>query len=108
MRGMLAAEVSRKSLRIKYSEALKEDNITLLTTDVDTVSFMVPAFHHFWAYPIEIGINVYILSIIIKEASVLVIFPAIGKFLARSFVASSYALHLTLPKICLPAFHEMQ
>lgn len=98
---MLAAEVSRKSLRIKYSEALEENNITLLNNDVDTASSMAPTFHHFWAYPLEIGINVYILSTVVKEASVLVIFPAIGKSLVPHLLYFDILRFLHYPKYAM-------
>lgn len=75
---MLAAEISRKSLRLKYSEAQKAANVTLLSNDVNAATWLVPTVHHFWAYPLEIGINMYNLTTIVHQASFLVVFPTIG------------------------------
>ena len=78
---MLVAEISRKSLRLKYSQAREEANITLLNSDTNTLSYTVPTLHRIWARPLEIAVNIYILSTIVKEASALVIIPAAGKLL---------------------------
>lgn len=80
VRGMIFAEISKKSLRLKESEAKKAASITLMNTDTETVLYGVNCIHTAWGLITEVAFNVYILSTIVKQASFLFVFPAICKF----------------------------
>lgn len=79
IRGMLLAEISKKSLLLNQSEAKKADSLTLMNTDIETVLYAVSYPHKVCPQILELAANVYILSTIVKQASFLFAIPVVGK-----------------------------
>lgn len=79
-RGVLTSQILRKTFLLDYEEARKSAALTLMSTDLEGISRVLPRIHEAWAGLIELGVGIYLLSTIVKEASVLVIIPALGKW----------------------------
>lgn len=93
LRGMLVAEISNKSLRLKQAEALKAKSISLTNTDIPILLVCMTSFHDMWANSLELGVNLYVLFTNAGAATSLVIFPAISKFLLRFFYPRCSFIH---------------
>lgn len=80
LRGMLVAEISKKSLRLKQAEAQKGQDISLTNTDITGLLVCMTSLHDMWANSLELGVNLYVLYTNAGAATSLVIFPAISEF----------------------------
>ena len=74
---MLVAQTSAKSLKLKYSEAQHTTEITLMNVDMKIIAIAIPRLHHLWVVILQTAVNVYVLSQIVEEATVLIIGPSI-------------------------------
>ena len=79
VRGILLAEISKKSLRLKHSEVKKGASVTHMNTDTRSALIGIPRLHEIWSRPLEIAVNVYILSTVVKQATFLFVIPFAGK-----------------------------
>ncbi len=91
-RGVLISQILRKTFVLDYEEAKKSAALTLMSTDIEGISRVLPKVHEAWAGLIELGVGIYLLSTIVKEASILVIIPALGmlQFCAKISLSSPF------------------
>lgn len=76
---MLVSQTSQKALRLKYTEAQKTSNITLMNSDIRGISLAIANLHNIWAAVATIGVGLYLLWELVGEAIVLVSGPILRK-----------------------------
>lgn len=79
-RGVLVSQMMQKNLLLCQEEAAKSAAVTLMSTDVEGIASALPSIHEAWASVVELSVGVYLLSTIVKEASFLVMLPAISMY----------------------------
>ncbi|KZL77916.1 ABC multidrug transporter [Colletotrichum tofieldiae] len=77
LRGGLVSLIFTKSLRLDAATAGKAKAITLMSTDIDSITSGVKDLHEIWASILELGVAVYLLNLQIGAACFVVIIPAI-------------------------------
>lgn len=82
VRGILLAEISKKSLRLKHGEVKKGASVTHMNTDTVGAIGGIHRLHEVWSRPLEVVVNVYILSTVVKQATFLFVLPFAGKLLS--------------------------
>lgn len=76
---MLVSQTSRKSLKLKYPEAQSTSIITLMNVDMKNIANGVPRAHNMWISVLQTVVNLYVLSGIVKAATVIVVGPVLRK-----------------------------
>ena len=80
VRGLLISQTSQKALRLKYREAQKTANITLMNSDIRSISLAIAKLHNIWASVILIGIMMYLLYALVGAAIIIVGGPLLREF----------------------------
>ena len=73
------SQIFRKSIRIGRQEAKRSAAPSLMSTEVDSIVRTRDKIHDAWASIVELPIGVYLLSTVIFQAALLVIFPITSK-----------------------------
>lgn len=71
----MVSKTSQKALRLKYPEAQKTANITLMNSDIRGISLAIANLHNIWAAAATLGIGIYLLWELVQGATVLVSGP---------------------------------
>jgi hypothetical protein len=104
IRGILISQMLRKNLLLRRDEAVKAAAVTLMSTDIDVIARTLPKIHEVWASIVELAVGIYLLSTIVREASFLVMIPALRKYCRYCFWQwVTCAFHL----ICLTASYKV-
>lgn len=71
--------IFRKSLHLDAATAGEAKAVTLMSTDIDSITSGVADVHEIWASVLEMGLAVYLLNLQIGAACFVVIIPAVGE-----------------------------
>ncbi|KAF6821893.1 ABC multidrug transporter [Colletotrichum plurivorum] len=77
LRGGLVSLIFRKSLHLDAATAGETKAITLMSTDIDSITSGVADVHEIWASVLELGVAVYLLNLQIGVACFVVVIPAV-------------------------------
>ncbi|ATY61286.1 ABC multidrug [Cordyceps militaris] len=84
-RGILVTAILHKALKLTHTQLKKSAALTLMTADIETLTFTITTFHDLWASAFELGLAIFMLAKIIGGACFFVLIPAV-----LSAVVSSY------------------
>ncbi|TQV93467.1 hypothetical protein V2A60_010128 [Cordyceps javanica] len=84
-RGILVTAILHKALRLTHVQLKKSAALTLMTADIETLTFTITTFHDLWASAFELGLAIFMLAKIIGGACFFVLIPAV-----LSAIVSSY------------------
>lgn len=76
---MLVSQTSKKSLKLKYPEAQNTSIITLMNVDMKNIATGIPRVHSLWISVLQTAVNLYVLTGLVKAATVLVVGPVLRK-----------------------------
>lgn len=76
---MLVAQTSSKSLRLKYADAQRNSEITLMNVDMKIIAIAIPRLHHIWIVILQTAVNVYVLSQTVQQSTILLLGPFLSK-----------------------------
>ncbi|KAJ2978353.1 hypothetical protein NQ176_g3864 [Zarea fungicola] len=85
VRGILVTAILHKALKLSHAQLKKSAALTLMTVDIETLTFTITSFHDVWASVFELGLAIFMLAKLIGGASFFVLIPAVA-----SAVISSY------------------
>ncbi|KAK5996562.1 ABC multidrug transporter B [Cladobotryum mycophilum] len=86
-RGVLVSAILKKTLGIEYSTAKESAAVTLMSTDIDGIEGGLAIMNDVWASIIELGLGIYILTMVVGGASFLVVMPVLVTTIASVEIA---------------------
>ena len=78
-RGGLAALVYKKTLKLKDSKVKDAAPVTLMSTDVESISHSSVSIHDTWASVIEMPIGIYLLYLHVGVPAFFIFIPTLGE-----------------------------
>lgn len=84
-RGILVTAILHKALKLSHATLKKSAALTLMTADIETLTFTITTFHDLWASAFELGLSIFMLAKIIGGASFFVLIPAILSAMVSSY-----------------------
>ncbi|OAA72218.1 ABC transporter, transmembrane domain, type 1 [Cordyceps fumosorosea ARSEF 2679] len=84
-RGILVTAILHKALKLTHTQLKKSAALTLMTADIETLTFTVTTFHDLWASVFELGLAIFMLAEIIGGACFFVLIPAVLSALVSSY-----------------------
>ena len=84
-RGILVTAILHKALKLSHTTLKKSAALTLMTADIETLTFTITTFHDLWASAFELGLAIFMLAKIIGGASFFVLIPAVLSAMVSSY-----------------------
>lgn len=84
-RGVLVTAILHKSLKLSHTQLKKASALTLMTVDIETLTFTITSFHDIWASVLELGLAIFMLAKLIGGASFFVLIPAVISAILSSY-----------------------
>lgn len=84
-RGILVTAILHKALKLSNTQLKKAAAVTLMTVDIEQLTFTVTTFHDLWVSVFELSLAIYMLARLIGGACFFVLIPAIIAAVASSY-----------------------
>ncbi|OAQ99018.1 hypothetical protein LLEC1_01154 [Akanthomyces lecanii] len=84
-RGILVTAILHKALKLSHTTLKKSAALTLMTADIETLTFTITTFHDLWASAFELALAIFMLAKIIGGASFFVLIPAVLSAMVSSY-----------------------
>ncbi|EJP64369.1 Multidrug resistance-associated protein 4 [Beauveria bassiana] len=84
-RGILVTAILHKALKLTHTQLKKSAALTLMTADIETLTFTITTFHDLWASAFELALAIFMLAKIIGGACFFVLIPAVLSAMVSSY-----------------------
>lgn len=84
-RGVLVTAILHKALKLSNTQLKKSAALTLMTSDIQTLTFTITSFHDLWASVFELALAIFMLAKIIGGACFFVLIPTIASAMVSSY-----------------------